>query len=128
MRLGLHATYPPEKVSGETRLVAWMVRHCGWLLTRFQMKATGRTANCSRMGREYRREIVDFAEQVLFHISESSGLGATVGKLMPRRDLGVRVGKVNDSNEHILLTPLRSKRARSIRRLPETSRWNTDFP
>ena len=52
MRLGLLARYPSEKVSGENRLVAWMVRHCGWLLTRFQMKATGRTAYCSRMGRE----------------------------------------------------------------------------
>ena len=40
MRLGLLARYPSEKVSGENRLVAWMVRHCGWLLTRFQMKAT----------------------------------------------------------------------------------------
>ena len=50
-----------------------MVRHCGWLLTRFQMKATGRTALCSKMGREYKREVVEFARQVLFYISESSG-------------------------------------------------------
>ena len=104
-----------------------MVRHCGWLLTRFQMKSTGRTAYCSRMGREYRREIVEFAEQVLFHISESSGPGATVGKLMTRWDLGVWVGKINDSDEHVLLTPFGSKRARSIRRLPQTSKWNSDF-
>ena len=72
-RLGLLARYPSEKVSGENRLVAWMVRHCGWLLTRFQMKATGRTAYYSRVGAEFRREIVEFAEQVLFPISESSG-------------------------------------------------------
>ena len=101
-----------------------MVRHCGWLLTRFQMKATGRTASCSKTGREYKRE---FAEQVLFHNSESSGPGATVGKLMPRWDLGVWVGKINDSDEHVLLTPFGSKRARGIRRLPETSKWNADF-
>ena len=107
MSLRLLARYPSEKVSGENRLVAWMVRHCGWLLTRFQMKATGRTAYCSKMGREYRREIVEFAEQVLFHISESSGPGATVGKLMPRWDLGVCIGKIN--------------------RLPKTSKWDTDF-
>ena len=89
MRLGLLARYPSEKVSGDNRLVAWMVRHCGWLLTRFQMKATGRAAYCSRMGREYRREIVEFAEQVLFHISESSGPGGHCRKahaaLGPRR-------------------------------------------
>ena len=111
---------PVGKSQWENRLVAWMVRHCGRLLTRFQMKATGRTAYCSRMGREYRSEIVEFAEQVLFHISESSGPGATVGKLMPRWDLGVWVGKINDSDEHVLLTPFGSKRARSIKRLPET--------
>ena len=105
-----------------------MVRHCGWLLTPIPNEGhTGRTAYCSRMGREYRREIVEFAEQVLFHISESSGPGATVGKLMPRLDLAVWVGKINDSDEHMLLTPLGSKRARSIRRLPETSKWNQDF-
>ena len=64
---------------------------------------------------------------MLFHISESSGPGATVGKLMPCWDLGVWIGKINDSDEHILLTPFGSKRARSIRRLPETSKWNTGF-
>ena len=79
------------------------------------------------MGREYRRDIVEFAEQVLIHISESSRAGATVGKLMLRWDLGVWVGKINDSDEHVLLTPFGSKRARSIRRLPETSKWNSDF-
>ena len=104
-----------------------MVRHCGWLLTRFQMKATGRTAYCSRMGREYRSETVEFAEQKLFHISESSGPGATVGKLMPRWDLGVWVGKINDSDEHVLLTPFGSKRARSIRRLPEIQSGTQTF-
>ena len=124
MRLGLLARYPSEKVSGKNRLVAWMVRHCGWLLNRLQMKATGRTTYCSRMGREYRREIVEFAEQVLFHISESSGPRATVGKLIPRWDLGVWIGKIHDSDEHILLMPFGSKRARSIRRLSETSKWN----
>ena len=34
MRLGLLARYPSEQVGGENMLVAWMVRHCGWLLTR----------------------------------------------------------------------------------------------
>ena len=51
MRLGLLARYPQEKVCGENRVVAWMVKHCGWLLTRFQMKTTGRTAYWSRMGK-----------------------------------------------------------------------------
>ena len=45
-RLGLLARLPLETVSGENRLVALMVRHCGWLLTRLQMKAVGRTAFC----------------------------------------------------------------------------------
>ena len=38
MRLGLLARYPQEKVCGENMVVAWMVRHCGWLLARFQMR------------------------------------------------------------------------------------------
>ena len=74
------------------------------------------------MGREYRREIVEFAEQVLFHISESSG-----PEPLSESSLGVWIGKINDSGEHILLTLFGSKRARSIRRLPETSKWNTGF-
>ena len=109
------------------RLVAWMVRHCGWLFTRFQMKATGRTAFCSKTGRGYKHEIVEFGDLVLFHISESSGPGAKVGKHMPRWVLSVCVGKINDGDEHVLLTLFGSKRARSIRRLPETSKWNADF-
>ena len=46
---------------------------------------------------------------------------------MPRWDLGVWVGKINDSDEHVLLTPFGSKRATSIRGLPERSKWNSDF-
>ena len=127
MRLGLLAWYPSEQVGGDNRLVAWMVRHCGWLLTWFQMKAPGRTAFCSKMGREYKREIVEFAEQVLFSISGSSGPEAAVEKLMPRWDLGVWVGEITKSDEHVLLSPFGSKRSRSIKRLPEESKWKGDF-
>ena len=39
-----------------------------------------------------------------------------------------RLGRENHrQRRHVLLTPFGSKRAISIRRLPETSKWNADF-
>ena len=124
MRLGLLAKYPSEQVVGENRLVAWMVRHCGWLLTRFQVKAIGRTA----LGREYKGEIVEFAEQVLFYIFlRARDQGPLSESPCRAGDLGVRVGKTTESDEHVLLTPFGSKRSRSIKTVPEESKWKADF-
>ena len=46
----------------------WTVRHSGWLMTRFLVKATGMTAYCAVYGVEYRRETVPFGETIMIKI------------------------------------------------------------
>jgi hypothetical protein len=100
-----------------------MVRHCGWLLTRFQVKPSARTAFSSNYGREYKRGVLEFPEQTLYHVAESTGTVPLVGKLMPRWLLGVWVGKTEQAAEHLLLTVEGVKKARSVRRVTEDCRW-----
>ena len=42
----------------------WLVRHAAWLLTRFNVRASGHTAYETLRGRAYRSELVELWEQV----------------------------------------------------------------
>ncbi len=43
----------------------WIVRHSGWLMTRYLVKATGMTAYAAVCGEEYRKEIAPFGETIM---------------------------------------------------------------
>ena len=47
-------------------IMAWIPQHAGFLLSRFQVAADGKTAHERLKGKAYRRELVDFAEKVRF--------------------------------------------------------------
>ena len=108
------------------RLVAWMVRHCGWILTRVQLKADGSTARQRRTGKAYKREVAEFGGQVLFHLPTEEA-GRLRPKSMPRWDLGVWVGKTDLADDHILLTVDGTRKSRSIKRVPEENKWRPEF-
>ena len=88
MRLALLSHYEAYDFEPTAKLVAWTVRHCGRLLTRFQQKADGFTAHQRRTGKAYKREVAEFGEQVLLHFPTKEA-GRLRPKSMPRWDLGV---------------------------------------
>ena len=47
-------------------IAPWLVRHAGWLISRFQPKAEKRSAYFRVHGVEYTRPLVEFGEYVLF--------------------------------------------------------------
>ena len=65
-------------------ILAWAVRHAGWLLTRCQVKSSGNTEHCSPYGREYSAEKGLFGETVFYKFS------GTQDELLPRWEEDMR--------------------------------------
>ena len=49
----------------------WMVRHAGWLLERYHVKANKKTAFEDCFGKLYQGEVMKFAEAALFRVAAS---------------------------------------------------------
>ena len=54
-------------------ILVWSVRHAGWLLTRFQVVTSGKTAHCSLYGRQYSGEVGLFGETVFYMFGHRAG-------------------------------------------------------
>ena len=88
----------------------------GLFITRFLVKDDGRTPYERLRGRDYKGEIVDYAEVVHYKLEAEK-----VGKLDPF--VGVWLGKSLSSDEHLIGTSQGIRRCRSIWRRPENKRW-----
>lgn len=107
-------------IGWKPKLMPWLVRHTGWLLTRFQVHASdGRTSYEHLYGKPYRHEVVNFGEQVYYKI-----LSRAHDKLEPRWETGVWVGKRARSDEHLLMTKHGIAKSRSIRRKQESAKYD----
>lgn len=109
-----------DKVSASLKLLPWAVRHAGWVLCRIQVHANGMTSYRMLRGSNYRREIVEFGETVWYRIPGRTG----TDKLEPRWVVGLWVGKVESSDEHLILTSTGIVRTRSVMRKPEPERFD----
>ena len=47
-------------------MMAWLPEHSGFLLSRFQVAADGKTAYERLKGKEWRGELMDFGEKVMY--------------------------------------------------------------
>ena len=54
-------------------LMAWIPEYAGFLLSRFQVAADGKTANERIKGESYPRELVDYSERVMFMTTAQGG-------------------------------------------------------
>ena len=105
----------------EMLVMSWLIRHAGWLLTRYNVRASGRTPYKAVKGREYGGDIAEFGEQV--YLKEP---GLTHAKMDDRwSELGTWLGKTDKGDEHIIaLSKGVVKTSRSIRRSTPKERWN----
>jgi hypothetical protein len=103
-------------------LMAWVVRHAAWLITRFVVRPSGRTAYEALRGRAYRSELVEIGERVF---AKKPGDSQNVTKLDSRWEAGIWVGKTETSEEHLVSTAEAGViRMRVIRRRPLSERWS----
>ena len=55
-----------EKLPSDSILLAWLIRHAAWCLTRFQVKNEGRTAFVRVFGKAYTSQVLPFGERVMY--------------------------------------------------------------
>ena len=104
-------------------LMSWIPQHAGFLLSRFQVAANGKTAYERLKGKAYRRELVDFGERVLFMPVVHGG---RMNKLETKWSHGRFCGIRPKSSESLIMTPEGVVKARTMRRPPLPDRWNHD--
>ena len=100
-------------------LMGWMVRHCAWIVLNFHVKGTRRTLYRSVRGKDNTGEVVPFGETCLGR--NHSENGAKLNMKWMRR---VFVGKLDRTDEFLLLTPTGAMKTRCVKRLEGDNAWN----
>ena len=106
----------------EGNVFSWLVRHAGWLISRFLVKQDGRSPYERLRGRDFRGEVVECCEVVHYKLDREK-----TGKLDNQSSVGVWLGKSLASDEHFLGTTQGIRRCRSIWRRPEERRWEVKY-
>ena len=98
-------------------VLAWLVNHAGFLLSRFQLSADGLTSYERLKGKPFRRKLFNFAECVHYMpIGKNFGQRKHLNKLDARWRDGVFLGCKETTNEYFIGTPSGVVRAFSIQR------------
>ena len=103
-------------------LMGWMVRLCAWVVNNFQVKGTGRTPYFSIRCKDYTGEVMPFGEVCLGRNHSEDG-----AKLNMRWMRGAFVGKLDRTDEFLLLTPTGALKSRCVRRLEGDNAWDLQF-
>ena len=107
-----------QKLRSDSILVAWLIRHAAWSLTRFQVKNDARTAFVRVFGKAYTSQVLPFGERVMYKYT-----AVPTGILDQRCGHGTWVGKAPMTDEHIILTENGVQKARSLHRVPPEERF-----
>eukprot|EP00971_Amphidinium_carterae_P181152 3593600-Amphidinium_carterae.1 len=63
------------EIGTSSPILPWMVRHSGWVISHYHVRADGHTAHRRLKGRDYRGQIACFGEVVWYKIPETHRLG-----------------------------------------------------
>ena len=110
-----------ESVGSDHKMLPFLVRHCAWLITHYQVKSDGKTTYERLRGRPYQGQVAEFAEVVHFRDRRKA---ADMPKLDDRWSSGLCLGKSLASDEHYVGTSGGVRSCRSIWRRPEKQRWD----
>lgn len=107
-------------------LFPWMLRHSAWLTNRFQPRGPkGTTAYEARYGSPYKAALAAFGEVIMVRVPiDPPGLRR---KLDTQWMKGVWVGRMDDNDAHIVITPYGTVTGRTVRCLPAGQRRQPDL-
>ena len=109
----------------------WLVRHAGWLLERYHVKANKKKAVEYCLGKPYQGEILKFAEAALFPLAVSpcGKVRSEVrqGRADARFVRGICLGKTLDSDEHLFGTDESVFTTRTVQRVPDSEQRRGDL-
>ena len=124
MRLDFAARTGADLLPGHV-LFGWVVRHATWVMNRYQPHrgAEGSTSYEAAKGTRYLSKVIPFGELVMARIPiDPSGLRK---KLNVQWVKGVRVGRMERSDAHIVLLKEGIVTCKTVRRLPLEHRHGT---
>ena len=99
-------------------ILPWLVGHQSFVRNRFVVRSSGRTPFEELTMSKCQSPLLNF-EAVL---AEESG--AQAGKLGSSWDLGIWLGRSTRTNEHLVGTRVGATKARTMKRRPETFKWD----
>ena len=115
-----HALQENLKVNIEPKhtIMTWTVEYAGMLLSRHRVRPDGRTASEVRRGKKASQPICELGEKILY----------LPLKTAPDRKFqyGIYVGTQAKSSEVAVATPEGVVKTRTIKRLPQESRWDAE--
>ena len=130
LRFDVEAKYG-RKLTPSHLLWSWIARHAGQLITKFQPRNDGTTPHFGAFGHSYTGEVLPFCETVHFKAPLSKSRQRKGGTRVLKADTawakGLWVGKSDNNDEHIVLTPEGKMTARTVRRLPVEHRYNQEI-
>ena len=68
------------EITTESPLLPWLVRHCGWILSRYAVRADGRTGYSRLKGREYTASISIIGEAIRCNLHMTADLTQRVDR------------------------------------------------
>jgi hypothetical protein len=111
-----------QRLPASHPLMAWVIRHAAWLLTRFTIRSSGHTPYETIRGQAYRSELVELGEPVYARRPADK---EAADKLDARWESGFWVGKTETTEEHLVSTKEAGiVRMRTIRRRVLSERWS----
>ena len=109
-----------QKLPVQHATMKWLIEHTASVLTRYVVNDDGVTPYQAMHGKRTTLKIVEFAEQVFYHVPKRLR-----AKLTQRWRLGTYLGLAPSSNEHYVATKQGNVvKSRSICRVVERSRWS----
>ena len=107
-----------EKLPSDSSLLAWLIRHAAWCLTRFQVQNDRRTAFVRVLVKAYTSQVLPFGERLMCKYTS-----VRTGNLDQRWYHGIWVGKASMTDEHIILTENGVQIARSLQSARTSLEW-----
>jgi hypothetical protein len=106
-------------ITADSPMLPWIVRHAAWLLGKYSTNESGQTAHRILRGKNYDGVIVEFGEVVWWKRPQLQQ-----AKLEARWLSGLWVGKVDSSDEHMIIMKDKVEKCRAIRRKSDADRWD----
>ena len=112
------------KMSLESPIVPWLVRHAAYILTRSEVKEDGKTALQKMKGRRSNGVLFALGEAVMFKIPNHN---VKIGDFEDRFEEGIWVGLTVRSGEHIVATQDGTYRTGAVMKRPLDRQWSEDL-
>ena len=110
------------KLAVDHPVIKWLIEHTAHILTRYSVNQDGRTPYQTLHGKKSGERLVEFAEQVFYHVPKQLR-----AKLSQRWRIGTYLGLATSSNEHYVANKKGTvRKVRSVCRVFEQSRWSSE--